>query len=342
MNIDYYYYFLFITLNLIIVFYINKINNFINIWDYPNSPRKIHTKPVSLTAFVFILINIFLFLIIFLFNPNFKEVDIFTYFLSNNYVQFYVLSLVFFVVFFIGLYDDKYTSPPFVRLVLLAFIFFILISVDINLKINFIKFTFTKYTLTLNNLSIIFTLLCMVTFLIAINMFDGINLQAIIFYLCFFLILAFKTNNPFIIAIIFSLLFIFYLNNKEIIFLGDAGNYILSFILSVLIIKYYNIKSLFYADEIIAYMIFPIIDLIRVLVNRLIAGKNPMFPDTIHIHHLIIGRMGKIKGSLLVHSMTLYSFIVYNFVYKNTLFVIASFVCIYFVTIKLTKNYEVV
>ena len=66
-----------------------------------------------------------------------------------------------------------------------------------------------------------------------------------------------------------------------------------------------------------------------------------MHPDKIHIHHLIIGRMGKIKGGLLVHSMTLYSFIVYNFAYKNTLFVIISFVCIYVVIIKFAKkNYE--
>jgi UDP-GlcNAc:undecaprenyl-phosphate GlcNAc-1-phosphate transferase len=335
MNIDYYYFFI-LTINLFIVFFINKINNFINIWDYPNSPRKIHAKPVSLTSFVFILINIFLFIL----HPSFKEEDIFSYFLSNNYIQFCILSLVFFLIFFIGLYDDKYTSPPFIRLVLLACIFFFLISVDINLKINSIKFTFTSYTLTLNNLSIIFTMLCMIVFLIAMNMFDGINLQAVIFYLCFFLILAFKTNNFFIIAIIISLLFIFYLNIKEIIFLGDAGNYILSFILSVWIIKYYNIRSIFYADEIIIYMIFPIIDFTRVFVCRLIAGKNPMSPDKIHIHHLIIAKIGKIKGSLLVHSMTLYSFVVYNFLYKNTLFIIISFACIYIAVIMSTKNYE--
>ena len=181
----------------------------------------------------------------------------------------------------------------------------------------------------------------MIVFLVALNMFDGINLQAAIFYLCFFTLLAFKVNNNlFIIILIFSLFFICYLNNKEIIFLGDSGNYVLSFILSVLIIKYYNIKNIFYADEVIIYMLFPIIDFLRVTSLRLIKGKNPMKPDMSHIHHLIISKMGKTKGSLLVYFMTLYNFAVYNFVYKNTLFIIISFICIYFLIINFTKNYK--
>jgi UDP-GlcNAc:undecaprenyl-phosphate GlcNAc-1-phosphate transferase len=339
-NINFFLIIAVISLNLIIIFNIKKINKIINIWDYPDKNRKIHSKPVALTSFVVIFFNIFLF---FIFDLNFGKVSLPLYFKSNNYVQFIVLCISLFFIFLIGVYDDKYNSPPIIRLIALGLIFFILVTVDVNLRINILRFSFTDTVLTLNNLSVLFTLLCMLILLIIMNMFDGINLQASIFYICFFIFLLFNANfDLFISLVILSLVSICFLNKKDIIFLGDCGNYIMSFILSVLLIKTYNLdiytaKPL-YADEIIIYMLFPGLDAIRVIILRLVNGKNPMKADKKHFHHLVINKWGKTKGSFIVYFMTLYSFVVYNFVYEKTLFVLFSFILIYIFIFFFTKN----
>ena len=51
--------FFIIVINLILILFFNPLSNFYNQFDYPDSKRKIHSKPVSLLGGTFVIINIF-------------------------------------------------------------------------------------------------------------------------------------------------------------------------------------------------------------------------------------------------------------------------------------------
>ena len=80
-------------------------------------------------------------------------------------------------IFIIGLYDDKYNLKPNTKLFLLAFILMIVILVDNELVITDLYFKSFNYYTTLDNISVLFSVICFLLFLNAINMFDGINMQ---------------------------------------------------------------------------------------------------------------------------------------------------------------------
>ena len=88
---------------------------------------------------------------------------------------------------------------------------------------------------------------------------------------------------------IIIILFIFFFNISNKIFLGDSGIYILSIILSSSLIYEHNIqKNIIFADEIFFLLLLPGLDLLRLTFKRLLNFKNPFFGDREHIHHLLI------------------------------------------------------
>ena len=84
------------------------------------------------------------------------------------------------------------------------------------------------------------------------NMFDGINLQLILYTVFVFILFILKGFIP-IFFILLSIFFIFLgiLNYKNKIFLGDGGAYIISAILgSTFIYQYKSFDNFFYGDEV--------------------------------------------------------------------------------------------
>ena len=113
------------------------------------------------------------------------------------------------------------------------------------------------------------------------------GLSVSFFSICL-IFLALKTGKItfFLPLLIFS--FYFLINNiKNKLFLGDLGVYIYSFIISYLLIKTYNIEKNIFCDEILVLILFPALDMLRVIFTRILTGKNPLTADNLHIHHLI-------------------------------------------------------
>ena len=106
---------LILILNLSIIRYNESIFKFIGIFDNPDSDRKIHLKPISLSGGLILLIN-FILAIIFLDNQfDFK----------NNF-----LIILFSILFYlVGYFDDKNDIQPLKKTLLNIFlIFFFFIS----------------------------------------------------------------------------------------------------------------------------------------------------------------------------------------------------------------------
>ena len=116
-----------------------------------------------------------------------------------------------FTFFLIGIYDDKYNLSANKKLFLNFFIILFIILLDDSLVIKKLNFSFFDNPIYLKSFSHLFTVLCILLFLNALNMFDGINLQAAFYCLIFYnfssqkYFLYIKYNFNFYINFIFNL-----------------------------------------------------------------------------------------------------------------------------------------
>jgi len=282
----------FILLNVFIYCNINWFIEKFNIYDNPNK-NTVHKKKTSLIGGTILFINISLFLI-------YYKINILDYFTSNReFISFFIIIIGFYLV---GLYDDKYKLSPLSRIILMSFILYVSMTLNHSFQISKIDFSFINKRIYLNDLSIFLSIICVLIFTYALNMFDGINLQSITYsifvFFIFYLLSAFEV---FYLIIIICLLFLFVLNIKNKIFLGDSGIYILGAFVSLVVIVEYNKQSIkFFADDIFILMMIPGLDFIRVFMIRIFKGRNPFLGDKNHLHHLMINKFGFLKSYLFI------------------------------------------
>jgi UDP-GlcNAc:undecaprenyl-phosphate GlcNAc-1-phosphate transferase len=283
-----------IIINLSFFTFYNYIESFLNIFDNPDKIRKFHLKKISVLGGLFIYFSILastLFLLIlgektWLFNFSEFKFIIFIIFLS--------------LVFFLGLYDDKFTISPNKRLIILTVILLSFLYVYPEFLVNEIKFSFLQTAIKLKFFSLFFTLVCFLLFINAFNMLDGINLQ-VGFYTVINLLYFFTFNQDllFLTTVFIPILFYLLLNYKNKTFLGDGGAYLLSFILSCFFLKNYN-SNYILADNILIFMLYPGLEIIRLFFLRLINNKHPFSSDRNHLHHYLIKKIGFLKTFLLI------------------------------------------
>jgi UDP-GlcNAc:undecaprenyl-phosphate GlcNAc-1-phosphate transferase len=262
-----------ISFNFIILFFKEYLIKKINCYDYPDFKRKKHDKPTPLIGGWIFLFNLLFFLIFYHSELSSLQINI-------------ILCSFFFLV--IGALDDKYQYSPYLKFSTLTFSLIIFFHFNENMIINNLKFY--DYNIYLNNyLGFFFSILCVLLFVNAFNLFDGINLQSSVygFYLLLFLLL----KGPFdkiIFVILISLILIIYLNSKNKIFMGDSGTLFLGCIISFFVIENYNIQNSLTVDKIFLLMFLPGVDMFRVFVQRTIFKKNPFLGDREHLHHYLL------------------------------------------------------
>lgn len=288
-------------INLIFFLNFKSIKLFINIYDYPNKKLKLHQYKTPILGGIILFYNYFLLL---LFNLIFGEDFIFNFNTSRE-----IISLVFliFSLFFVGLYDDKYFISATSKFLITSFIIIVTICINENLILERVLLSFYNKNIFLNQFAFIFSILCFLLLINALNFYDGINGQSIINFSVIFLYLYYKSNyNIFYLQSILILSFLFYLNIKNKTFLGDGGIYLLSSLIGFCLIYEFNInKSFLYADEIFLILMLPGLDLLRLTVSRICKGKNAFLGDREHLHHLIFKKYSLYKTNLFLLIMIL-------------------------------------
>jgi UDP-GlcNAc:undecaprenyl-phosphate GlcNAc-1-phosphate transferase len=314
-----FFFFFFITLiNLYLIFNFSKISLFkLNI-DYPDSNRRIHTKPVALAGGLIIILNIFLLFIYLIFFK--KEIIELSFFLGCL------------MIFTLGFLDDKYKLSYNNKFVFLSLIFSICFFLDKNLRIDQLYIESIDITVNINNFSFFFTIFCFLLLSNALNMFDGINCQCIIFSILLFSYLLNLQNQLLIIYLILVLIFTFYLNSKNLIFLGNSGSYLLSYIISHQIIYFYNSKFIKSVEEIFILLMVPGLDMLRIFFQRLSDKKNPFRPDKMHLHHYLLDRYGY-KSSISIITLILIFTYLTLYINLSKIIIILSYGSIYIILI---------
>ena len=206
----------------------------------------------------------------------------------------------------------------------LKFIFQIIAAkllIDVGYVIDIFSIFGYEYTFT-RIISQLITIFIFVSIFNAYNFIDGID-SNIHFESIKNLLLVFTlfSLNDYLIKLLFFTIIVlsvnlYFNNNKKIkIFTGDSGSLIIPVLILVFIfegIKLNNDQNILKYISII--FIYPLIDLIRVVIIRIKNRNSPFRPDKNHIHHKILAKFkNHLKTSFLISicSFLLQIFMIY-------------------------------
>lgn len=242
--------------------------------DIPNK-NKIHEIPVYLFGGPIIFLILLIFLI--------EQFDVAIFY---SYQFLYIFSF-----FILGLIDDKVNLNSGYKILFVILFSSTLMFFDESFLIHKIFLDISNNEFYFGKLKIPVTLFCILLLYIAMNMSDGINCLLITFSILTIFILNIMIFNStislFDIAILFSLIILFYLNYKNIIFLGNSGASLLVsyFIYKLISTNYFSQIDVF---EVISIFIIMGIDMVRLVIIRIFKQKNPFDRDLNHFHHLLL------------------------------------------------------
>lgn len=252
-------------------FFLGKKSSLI---DIPNK-NKIHEIPVYLFGGPIIFLILLIFLI--------EQFDMAIFY---SYQFLYIFSF-----FILGLIDDKVNLNSGYKILFVILFSSTLMFFDESFLIHKIFLDISNNEFYFGKLKIPVTLFCILLLYIAMNMSDGINCLLITFSILTIFILNIMIFNStislFDIAILFSLIILFYLNYKNIIFLGNSGASLLVsyFIYKLISTNYFSQIDVF---EVISIFIIMGIDMVRLVIIRIFKQKNPFDRDLNHFHHLLL------------------------------------------------------
>jgi UDP-GlcNAc:undecaprenyl-phosphate GlcNAc-1-phosphate transferase len=274
--------FFFLITICIIVKYFKRLEKIFNIYDVPNSKRKIHKKKVSRFGGIFFFTALLIF-----FCTKLDTINYLKFFSNLNFV------LIGFLLFFLGIFDDKFNLKPFHKFFFLTVFYFLFFLLEETLLLKTLNVPSLNLIIDLSYFSFFFTLLCFIILSISLNMFDGINLQSslFLFQVLFFIFLHGVLDNLLVYFLITNLVFLFF-NFYGKAFLGEAGVLINSLVIGIYFIKLNNLNLTQNSLSVFLLLLYPILDFLRVFYIRILHGNNPLLPDSNHIHHIGLSKFG--------------------------------------------------
>lgn len=202
----------------------------------------------------------------------------------------------------VGLADDRHTLSARDRLLVSFLVFGSAATIDSIFNVRVLVFEYPLFKLGLGTgwLAIIFTMICCVGLVNAVNMADGKNGLVIGLCLGWLGLLAFRSPPPIlpVIAIVmaaWAVLLVFNLHGK--LFLGDGGSYGIATAIGLLAIISYNSPGghagrAISAGELMLLFSIPVLDSFRLAFTRLRQGRSPMSADRDHLHHHLLQKFG--------------------------------------------------
>jgi UDP-GlcNAc:undecaprenyl-phosphate/decaprenyl-phosphate GlcNAc-1-phosphate transferase len=210
----------------------------------------------------------------------------------------------------VGIADDRHSLSARNRLLLSFLVFGSAAIVDPHFNVRVLSFEHLGFELGLGTgwLAVIFTSICCVGLVNAVNMADGKNGLVIGLCLGWSTLIAFRAPQqlfPLIVLLIAVLGVLMVFNLRGRLFLGDGGAYGLATAIGLFAIMAYNSPGphagrAISADELMLLFAVPVVDSFRLTFARLKRGQSPMAADRDHLHHHLQNQFGW-PGGLVVY-----------------------------------------
>jgi UDP-GlcNAc:undecaprenyl-phosphate GlcNAc-1-phosphate transferase len=261
------------------------------LFDHPTEGRKVHKKII----------------------PNLGGIAIFTAFLFSSSMFIPTSALPHgnlligagLILFMTGLKDDIVGLAPTVKF-LAQFLSAFIVALAADLRINNLQGLFGVYELNYY-LSIVLSVFFIVGIINAYNLIDGIDGLAGSLGLVFSITYAyifFKAGDHGWAFLSLSLCgallgFLFYNLTPAKIFMGDSGSLVTGFLAAIFSLKFLESSAGHVVQVgpvgitlsiclVIAILIIPIFDTLRVFTLRILARKSPFAADSNHVHHRLL------------------------------------------------------
>lgn len=202
----------------------------------------------------------------------------------------------------VGFFDDRRHIPALTRLLLCAMIFLSAIAVSPELTVKTLDIQWLAFRIELGILAVPFTLLCLLAFQNAVNMADGRN--GLVTGLVLIWLVTLLSYKPILLlfpllALTLGVLLVNAANIGGRLFLGDAGTYGLGSIIGLSTIWVHRQNTGLHTTDVAIMFFFPICDMLRLIVFRLLNGRHPFSADHHHLHHYLDHTIGWMWGRKL-------------------------------------------
>ena len=270
------------------------LGRFLGVVDVPDGTRKTHGRETPLVGGLAAVLPVLVMAMVLASTTNFAPL----------YASLAVILALFLLL---GLVDDRRHIRPLWRLgISVAASIAMLVAVP-GLELTFLKFSFLTSTIFLGGFGLAFTVLCLVGLQNAVNMADGKNGLVIGLALIWTIgLLYFAPTHvaPVLVAFALGLAIALPFNLGGRLFLGDSGTYAISILVGVLTIYAYNVNfAALPADVVALWFLIPVVDCLRLMVARMIAGRSPFSSDRHHLHHILWSHLPRPMGLLAYLSL---------------------------------------
>jgi len=266
-------------LTLAVCLFAGRLGTLLGVMDAPDGKRKLHGDATPLVGGFAVMASVLPASMVLAFSTSFKPF----------YLTFAVATVA---IMMLGLVDDRKHIRPYIRLLVSMAVGFGVVAAVPDISVTFLSFSFLKYPILLNGMwALVFTLLCLVGLMNAINMADGQNGLVMGMTLVWVVSLsAYAPSHLLPLLIVFAiglgLALVFNLNGR--LFLGDSGSYAISVSVGILAIYTYKVGfDRLPADVVALWFLVPVVDCLRLMVTRMVRGRSPFSSDRHHLHHVL-------------------------------------------------------
>lgn len=211
------------------------------------------------------------------------------------------------ILFFIGLKDDLMVLSPYTKLwAQFIALSFVLVLPDLYLT-SFNGFLGIEQIPAY--IGILLSYFIMVFIVNAYNLIDGIDglsgMLGIWIFIVFGSFFYFLDHYFYFLLSILGVGFLlsylrFNLSQKHKIFMGDTGSLMVGFLIAILTVRFLAMREFEYEKLminsgykfliVISILFFPIVDIARVIIMRLLNGNGPFEADRRHMHHILVDK----------------------------------------------------
>jgi len=297
----------------------NRIGGLLGVVDSPDGVRKIHENDTPLVGGVAAIVP-------------FVSMSVYLGTSSGYAPLYYVLAAVAGGSLILGYVDDRGHVRPIMRLILSATLCLVALYAVPALRVEAFAFSFLRAPIFLHGWAILFTVICLVGLQNAVNMADGKNGLVLglsfVWTICL-LVYAPSHLTPLLMVLAIGLVIAAPFNWKGHLFLGDSGAYALSIAIAVLVVYVYSVKfAVLPADVVALWFLVPIVDCLRLMVARVLAGRSPFNSDRNHLHHILNDLMpwGRALAFYLL-LVAVPALLAFHFPEKTLLWALFTFAC---------------
>lgn len=206
----------------------------------------------------------------------------------------------------VGFFDDRRHIPALFRLIICSGIFGVAISIRPDFVVSALDIQSIGLKIELGYVAVPFSVFCLLVFQNSTNMADGRNGLVAGLAIIWLLALLSYGWHPLTLAMVSLIIGMFITlcaNLGGRLFLGDAGTYGNGAFIGLATIWIHRSNIGLYTIDVVVMFMIPVLDMARLFVFRVLAGRHPFSADHEHLHHYLDKSIGWMIGRKVYYAL---------------------------------------